>query len=402
MKKLLLSWLCVIVICQGYAMHIKYGDTITINQPVYEDVYVAAGTVVINAPIHGDLIAGGGTITINDTIDNDILSAGGTIIFNGYVGDDIRCMGGRLHLLKSVAGDVVLSGGKLLINKGVIVGGSLLMSGGSATISGTVRQNIQAAFDSFVFNGLVGKNVDFRGNKLQINGLINGKSILAANQIELGPNARFYGDVSYWNPDEKLDFKHTLKNAKAAFDPSLQVDTGRWHYLGFASSLAVLWYLGAALVLIVLAEYLFDRTFRQAATLVVDQAGKSIGYGLLFFVAVPVSIALFFATLIGIPLGIIVLMAYLTVLVLSHVITSLVASQWLNRQYGLGSWKKSKLIMASLGIFILLKVILSIPFLGWLVNLVIVCQAFGSIVLAGNKKKKMVDTPAIITSMAGL
>lgn len=50
------------------AFRIEYGNNITISMPVYEDLYIAAGTITINAPIYGDLIVAGGTVIINDTV----------------------------------------------------------------------------------------------------------------------------------------------------------------------------------------------------------------------------------------------------------------------------------------------------------------------------------------------
>lgn len=71
----------------------QFNKTVTINAPVYEDLYIAGGNVIINAPVHGDLIAAGCKIQINDTVTNDILVAGGTVTFNGFAGDRNRNSG---------------------------------------------------------------------------------------------------------------------------------------------------------------------------------------------------------------------------------------------------------------------------------------------------------------------
>ena len=89
MKRFIILCLLFAAVSPVAAFQIQYGRTVTINQPVFEDLYVTGGTVIVNAPIHGDLIVAGGTITVNDTVISDILVTGGRVTFNGYVGSDL-------------------------------------------------------------------------------------------------------------------------------------------------------------------------------------------------------------------------------------------------------------------------------------------------------------------------
>ena len=78
------------------------------------------------------------------------------------------------------------------------------------------------------------------------------------------------------------------KRIKDVSKSALAVEEGKWHYLGFASFLMVLWYLGTALLLMIIFHYLFSRTFRDAANIVKKESLKSLGFGFLFLVGVPV------------------------------------------------------------------------------------------------------------------
>ena len=52
-----------------------------------------------------------------------------------------------------------------------------------------------------------------------------------------------------------VDFKQSLKNGKAIYDPSISIGSGEWYYLGAATILGLLWYLGMAFLMILIIEY---------------------------------------------------------------------------------------------------------------------------------------------------
>ena len=378
------------------AIRIEYGNNIVISQPVYEDLYIAAGSITINAPVHGDLIIAGGTIIINDTITNDILLAGGTVTFNGFVGDDIRCAGGNIYISKNVNGDLVITGGNVIINKGVTIGG-LLASGGNITVDGDVNGEVRGAFGELFLNGKIGKDIDCRGGRINVNGNIGGKSVLAANKIIVGNDAAFNNEVRYWNKAGSLDFKQSMKNGKAVYDPSLRIRSGEWYYLGAATIPGLLWYLGTALLMILIIQYLFSFTMKRAADTVFHSTLKSLGFGFLFFVAVPVAAVVTFITVIGIPVGVLLLFSFITLILLATVITSIVTANWMNNRNSY-SWNYWRLVFVAFGIFILLKLVSLTPFVGWLILILSVCGAFGAILLNINWKGKRTPSPTNINA----
>jgi hypothetical protein len=365
---------------------VEYGNNITISQPVYKDMYLMGGNITINAPIYGDLIVAGGTILINDTITNDILLAGGNVTFNGYVGDDIRCAGGNIRISKNVAGDLVITGGSVIIDKTTTIGG-LLASGGDVTVDGNINGEIKGVFGNLFLNGGVTKNIDCRGGKITVNGTIDGNSILAASSIIIGNNASFRNDVRFWNTKGTIDFKQSLNNAKATYDPSLSIQSGRWYYLGAASLVGLLWWLGMALLMIFLVQYLFAETMKKSAETAFNKTLKSVGIGFLYFIAVPVATIVAFITVIGVPVGILLLFGYIALFLLATVITSVVSANWFNN-YNNSKWKTWQLVLAAFGIFIFLKLVSATPFVGGLIMVVLVAMTFGSILLTIRWRKR--------------
>lgn len=361
------------------AFRIEYGKNVIISQPVFEDLYIAGGTITINAPVYGDLIIAGGDVMINDSIMNDILLAGGTVIFNGFAGDDIRCAGGNIRIGKNVTGDVVITGGTVIIDKGVTIGG-LLASGGDITIDGNVNGPVKGVFGDMFLNGNVTGDIDCRGGRLTINGVITGKSLLSASQINIGNNAAFTKEVRYWNKKGNLEFKNSLKNCKAVYDPSLQMQDGKWYYLGSGTIFALLWYLGMALVMILIIQYLFAASMKKAADTIFNKTLRSLAYGFLFFILVPLAAIIAFITLIGLPVGLLLLAGYIILILLATSITAVVVANWINNRNNY-NWNFWKMGFAAFGIFILLKLISLAPFVGLLIMLFMICIAFGGIVL---------------------
>ena len=183
----------------------------------------------------------------------------------------------------------------------------------------------------------------------------------------------------------KLDFKQSLKNANATYDTSLRISTGEWYYLGAETILMLLWYLGMALVMILLTEYLFSSTMKNAADSVYNKTLPSLGLGFLFFIAFPVAAIVALVSIIGIPLGLIMILSYLILILLATVITSVVAANWYNNRYE-KNWNYWRISLPAFGIFILLKPLSLMPFVGWLVLTLISCISFGGILLNVNWK----------------
>lgn len=395
MKTIIYVVFAMLISLESFAIEIKSGERVTITQPLREDLYVTGGTVVINAPIYGDVIVVGGTITLNDSVQFDLIAAGGEIFVNGYVGDDIRSAGGRLHLSGNVGGDVVVTGGTILIDQSTTINGSMLVGGGEVTIDGIVKGQLKSGAGKLELNGNVQKGIDARGGQLKINGQIMGHSTLAAEDIIVGEKAAFHGDVHYWNENGSLDFKNSIKGGVATFDPSLKIETGHWHNLGFASKQILFWYLGTALFMIFIMQYLFSQTFKKAASTVLNESVKSLGIGFLFVVGMPVAIVVSFITLLAIPVGLILLFIYVMLFMLAISISSLVIGNWLNNVYYQGKWKYIKLSFVSFFVFVVLKLFSLTPFVGFPIIVLVVCMAWGALLLNIKwKRQQAISTSA--------
>ena len=176
----------------------------------------------------------------------------------------------------------------------------------------------------------------------------------------IGDNAAFYNDVRYWNRKGNMDFKQSIKNGKAVYDPSLKIAVAKWYYLGAVSLLGLLWYLGMALLMILIIQALFTLTMKKAAESFYNKTLKSLGWGVLFCIAVPVIAGVAFVTVVGVPVGLLLIMGYIVLLLLATVITSVILANWINNIYD-KKWNFWRLAFSAFGIFILLKLVSMTP-----------------------------------------
>jgi len=375
------------------AQKMIYKNTVNIDQPVNEDLYIAGGTVTINAPVHGDLIAAGGTIIVNDSVSNDIITAGGNITLNANTGDDIRVAGGKLVVGKTIGGDLVVTGGNVHLLPSSTVNGSLFSSGGEVHADGVVKGAAKVAAGTFVLNGKVAKSLQVKGGELDINGSVGGPATLsAAEKINIGRNASFQQGVKYWSNRRDVNFGSSVKGGKAMEDSSLKIAGSDWRFLGFASLVALLWYLGAALVFILLIQLLFGKKLQSVAATSHFSVAKSLGSGLLFFILVPMIIFLTFITLVGIPLALLMTFLFVVVVLLAQIIASVTLANWINVHY-YHNYNRWRQVWTALGIFIVFKLVSLIPFIGMLIIILTVLLAFGILISETINKNRRTLAP---------
>jgi hypothetical protein len=356
------------------------GETVLSSGHVEEDVYLAGGKVIADQTTGEDLVAAGGNLLVNGAVGKDLIVAGGSITVNAPVGDDLRASGGEITITGPVGDDLVVAGGSITISSGATVNGDLVATGGSILIAGTVKGNVRAAGGEITVRGAVHGKSDFRAYKrLEIDSRLEGDSTFAARRIKLGSKAAFGGDVEYWQQKGKLDFSGVPTAGTVSFNPKL-----RFHIpvLRGLLGLAGLW-LGFALLsgalLIFILVVAASGWFTAIGERLQDEFWRKFGYGLLYFLLMPMVALVCFITVIGAPLGFFILCLYGFSLYFAASVAALVLAKWIEARRA-GSWGKPFFFLVSLLLFIILKLLLFIPAVGWIAAGIFICAAFGAIV----------------------
>jgi hypothetical protein len=192
--------------------------------------------------------------------------------------------------------DQIVLNGRLLVPSGETVGTAVLFNG-TATIDGTVEETL------VVFNGDV-----------VVNGTVAEDVIVFNGEVRIAAGAEVGGDlVSQATP--VVEDGATVRGQQQQITGNIDVTD-----VGFASRIA--WWIGytvsalvLGLILLLLAPGL-DLGVTHAAR---DRMGAAFGFGAVAFFALPIVAVLLLVTVVGIPLGIFLMLAFALIYTLAYV-----------------------------------------------------------------------------------
>jgi cytoskeletal protein CcmA (bactofilin family) len=369
----------------------RTGDQIEITSPIEDNLYLAGEDVLLSAAIQGDVIAACSELSVQDTLFGDLLAATSEAAVNAPVQGDLRLFTGVFRLNAPVGGDLIVFGGEVTLSPGTSVGRDLIVFGGKVSINGTVQSDLRVYGGEVEVNGTVEGATELRGGELRLNGQLNGDAILAGEQLKLGQEASIAGDVRYWAGTGEMDFGPVARNPQ--WDSSLRAETGNgfggWGFFLFSFLSSVL----LALLLIWLLGPYFSRSARHLE----QNFFKSFAFGVLYVIAVPVGLLVLAISLIGLPLSFLGGSFYLFTLVFAPTLAAVLLAFWLDLRYE-REWGRGMLLLISVGIFLALTAVLLIPFLGWLIGVVVIGGALGALVQGARRPKDTPQDPSLIAA----
>lgn len=361
-------------LCHGLISSAQFaaGDEVQIDQTQADDCYFAGGQVSVDAPIQGDLIIAGGQLTVTDSVAQDLVVAGGEIRIDGVVGDDIRAAGGQLTLSSHVHDDVILFGGSLDITSGTVIEGNLIVFGGEVRQGGTVLGA-----------------TEIRGGEVEVSGYCFGSTTLASGQLVIQDGAEFHGPVTYWTESGEMDFGGSLMGVRATYDDSMAFDTDSDAGPFLGAGFAFFWiaFLVSGFIFLIGLNWAFHRAFSDGSGFVLTDIPRSLGYGLIYLLGVPILIVLTFIIIVGIPIGLLMLLLFGFSLFFSVMVFSLLLSHaWGNRSADVwGFWKQVFIaFILSIGIHLLTF----IPFIGGLLSFILITWAYGAMILGARRRNQ--------------
>jgi hypothetical protein len=266
--------------------------------------------------------------------------------------DDLVVLTGRADISEGeTVGDVVIFDGP--VNIAGTVDGDVVAFNGRVTVTGTVRGDVAS------FNGRV-----IAEDGAQITGDVRSRpEAQISSGAEVGGTV---GGVDFERVDDAL--------AAARF--------GVW----FAISIS-------ALILVFLFVWLFPRGADATALAGRSRTGAAVGWGLLLFFGLPIISVLLLVTVVGIPLGLVLLLALAPIYVLAYT----VAAYFLGRRI-IGP-PRSRFLAALVGI-IVLRILALIPFVGGLTWFAATVFGLGLLLVAARARKEAEPTPQPATTPA--
>lgn len=363
------------------ASETRTGEEVIITETVDENLYIAAGEMQVEAPVNGDVIAAGGSTWINQPVGDDVMVLGGEIYVHSEVAGDVRVAGGQVYITKDVHGDLIIMGGELSVASTAVIHGDVKIFGGSIKFAGKALGDVQIYAGEVKFDGEATQTLEIKAQDVNFNGVVRGTAVLAAEDLKILNNASFHSDVTYWSKAGEMDLsKYLEEGASATYDERLSFKTNidKGFIRKGLVGLAVFRIVSAALMIVLMVSF-FAPFFEKHTGNIKEHFGNYLGVGSLFLVATPFAAILAFVTVIGIPIGFIMISGWAIALTVAHSLTAVVAAyeleKYLNRE-----WNTIVTMAVAVAGFVVLKLVGMMAFPGQLITFVLTAIAIGAVI----------------------
>lgn len=325
-----------------------------------DDVYLAGAQLHIDSEVRGDVLAAGGTVAVLQPVGGDAMLAGGMVDVRAPVGDDLRAAGGTVTVSSAIGDDAVVTGRRVHVTRTASIGGRAWLAGGEVVIDGRVAGELRAA-----------------GGTLVVAGQIGGDAELAGETIELRPGAHIVGNLVYRSRNE------------ARVPPGAQVDgevrriAVETPAIGRAARTAGRLVAFTALALAGIVLYLLFPQFALAAARTLDAAPwRALALGFASLVAIPMLALLLLVSVVGIPLALALLAAYLIMLLAGFLVGVLyIGDLGLSRLAPARAQTRLGVVAAIVVALAVLWLVHLVPVLGGLVAFLILLFGSGALLL---------------------
>ncbi len=331
------------------------GDIIIVKERVTGDFLAAGKSVAIQAAIDGDLTAAGAGVVIEQPVEGYALVAGRKVEVNGPVRNDLWAAGATIDVNAPVGDNAILAGRNVNLNSNAAVRGDARIAAGTATIEAPIERNLNIVARTARLDSEIGGTVEASVQRLTVlpGTLIRGDLLVhGPYPPDISPEAKVLGQVRFNEVAARSQWSWLLW----------------WWLFGFAALLIL------GLVAVALSPLWTDRV----AAKIHERPGASALIGLAGLLVTPVVAGLLLFTIIGIPLGLILLALYLVAILLSGVFVAYRVGGWLlersNRRHA-APW-----LRMTAGA-LLVSLLMSLPWIGGITQLVVLLVGFGALLL---------------------
>lgn len=327
--------------------------------------------IIIDGVVSGDLIVATSNLNVSGRVEGDIIALAQDISIDGEVGGNIRVVANSVSINSVVARNVNAFGSQVVIGDKSKIGWDLIVGSVNSTVRGIVSGGVNIYGNSIFVSAKVGEHANFR--------VYNNKE---NEGLQLDKTATINGNLNY-----RSSKNITLSNSSVVsgeinhtkFKSSNKLSDNNWWWTRLFSILSLLF---IGLIIVSLAPK-YSRNvmfqFKQSPT-------RSILWGLIIFLILPPLFILSTLTIIGIPLALVLLSLWLVSIFVGQSLSALILGDVLIKKV-LAVNYHSLFWPLLLGV-IIISLLFSIPWFGWILNLLSIWLGLGSILLYVNNKSK--------------
>jgi hypothetical protein len=332
------------------------------DEVIERDYYAAGEIVEISGTVIGDVYAAGGQVLVDGVIEGDLLVAGGSVIITGEVTQDVRAAGGQISISGSIGRNATLASGNIDLTDAASVGGNMLVLGGNVNIGAPVGGDIKAGVGALTIMNSVSGDVD-----------------AAVGSFRLSSDASIDGDISYTSEEditvsESATVSGTVNKHDVPEINTPKMDEEFKSFIAGANMFAFLMSIITSLVVGFLMIKFLPNYTKNAASIVTEKFLASLAVGFLGLIVTPIIIVILFATIVGIPLSLLLLGVFVIYLYIVRIFAMVAigtkVSSWLRL-------KTNNYLLFTIGLAVY-YILSLVPIIGWLAKLVVLIASFGA------------------------
>ncbi len=303
--------LCLLITATGpaWATEFRSGETVSVEpgEVIDDDLFVAGSNVTVAGTVTGDLLAAGQAVRITGPVGGSVMAAGQDVRVTGDVRGSVRAAGQTVTLAGEVGRNAAAAGQTLLLAE-----------------TARIRRDLHAAANLLDLEGAVGRNAALVASTGTVRGQVADRLGFEGDKLTLGPSARVGGDLVYRTPREADIAERAVvvgaiqKLAPRAPGPKREPRRGRLLPRRALPWLAVVSF-PTVFVFGLVGLALSPRFFLASANAVGRRAWWNVFLGALILLLGPAAVFLIMVTVIGLPLGLLGFVAWLTALIFSEV-----------------------------------------------------------------------------------
>jgi hypothetical protein len=381
MKKLITYFLILLTIFTFsggvvFAQTYREGKTVTLgqNRTVNQNYFATGETIILEGTVNGDAYLAAGNIIVNGTVNGDLMAAGGNITINGTVAEDLRVAAGSVSIQGQIGGGVTVMAGSVTVARDSQVAEGLVAAGGNLDIMAPIGGGITVGAG----NVLVGNTV-------------NGNALVGAGKLTLTNNANITGNLDYYSESRLTRTGGARVGGNVKFNRVQDIaEKGRAEERvrkgvgAFGASMLFMSFVGliSSFVLGALLIKLMPNFMAKTAETVGSKSWQSMLLGLAVLFLTPIVALVLLMTVIGMPLAFILMLAYILILYISKLFTSIYVGKIFIK-----AKDASLYLLLFLGLLVYYLVGL-IPIIGWISSLLFVITGIGAYLLQKQEEYK--------------
>jgi cytoskeletal protein CcmA (bactofilin family) len=333
----------------GESIRVSEGDTIAAN------LFAGTQYLDINGVVNGSIFAGSRQFNLNGDVAGNVFSGSEELTIRGKTKGMVISFSKLLVIDGEVGEDVISFAATVRITNRAHIKGNLFTGSGQLQFEG-------GKIDGWIRGGV---------GDLYLNGTAGDSVSLSADHVRFGED---YNS----SKGTKLTLKKELDRERTPNVPDnlnvvVKPDTPFFISFYFYWSVVAMFIVGILLIVI------FPNFSQNLLTYARENTLKSLGYGLLFVFLVPLLIAILTVLIITIPVAMILLAFYLIILYVSFIYAGMFLGRYMLNMIRKEESSTELLWPLVIGI-VLVTLLPNIPFLGWIIKILLVCLGSGMVV----------------------